>query len=569
MNETNQREMPLHRGPNGKVRGHWTLTDACKTDPVVITLRQEKVMPVIFVPGIMGSNLKVKDSDMDAWNLNTTAGKPLALLAQWGRKGPARRQEILHPDRVEVKPDGAVPAPQDHYLSRGWGEVSHGSYHEYLKYLDERLDTPGGARLAATAIQQVLKDKKDATSKTPWLALRELQDITPEELKAFLDWRMPVYACGYNWLDDNKNSAQRLLTRIREVIDTNHQPNALGGAAGATCTQVLLVTHSMGGLVARACAKLPGAEELIAGVLHGVMPTNGAAVAYRRCKVGMKDEDYLASQVIGEDGREVTAVFAQAPGGLELLPTANYSKAWLEIKGPDGQFAGPALPQADPYSEIYQLKDRWWALVKEEWLRPEGSKKHITWPDFTRYLELARDFHSALSPQDYHANTIAYYGGVLQEEQRNPRSPDLGTHPSFEHVKWEAGRGRTPPGGFDQQGPGLDRVYDMGFEDLRMDGAKPEYVGGSPVTVDRNDGHGADRYESSHWELSPAKPDGTGDGTVPASSGRAPEACAKVAQVFRVAGIDHEGSYKNETVQHLTLYAIAKLLTRSKAYQAA
>lgn len=570
MNATNPRETPLHRAPDGRVHARWTLTEAAKTDPVVITLRQEKVMPVIFVPGIMGSNLKVKDpkKSKDAWNLNTVAGQPLGLLTQWGPKGAADRQEVLHPDRVEVTDQGNVPGGKP-FRERGWGEVSQGSYHEYLQYLDEKLDTPDGSRHAIKSIQQVLQDQRDGTSRTPWLALRELQDVTQDELKAFAEWRMPVYAFGYNWLDDNKNSAERLLERIREVIKDNQHPKALNGAAGATCSQVLLITHSMGGLVSRACAKLPGAEDLIAGILHGVMPTNGAAVAYRRCKVGMRDENYLASQVIGENGREVTAVFAQAPGGLELLPTANYSRQWLQIEGPHNQPAGPSLPQADPYSEIYERKDRWWALVKEEWLRPEGSDKHITWDTFKKYLDTANAFHTALSPQDYHGNTIAYYGGVLQEEQRSRHSPQLGKHPSFEKVMWEASSGRTPPGGFERQAPEMERVYDMGFDDIRIDGTTPEYVGGGPVNIPGDQGRGQENYEASHWELSPAKADGTGDGTVPASSGRAPEACPKVAQVFRVAGIDHEGSYKDATVQALTLYAIAKLLTKSKAFQEA
>ena len=46
----------------------------------------------------------------------------------------------------------------------------------------------------------------------------------------------------------------------------------------------------MGGLVARACQALPSMEAKIAGKLHGVMPTVGAPVACRRCKVGMMDQ---------------------------------------------------------------------------------------------------------------------------------------------------------------------------------------------------------------------------------------------------------------------------------------
>ncbi|WP_155947233.1 type VI secretion system protein TssL, long form, partial [Pseudacidovorax intermedius] len=48
-----------------------------------------------------------------------------------------------------------------------------------------------------------------------------------------------------NWLDDNGKAAKRLLERIREVIAQNNKGQL-------RCQQVLLISHSMGGLVTRA-----------------------------------------------------------------------------------------------------------------------------------------------------------------------------------------------------------------------------------------------------------------------------------------------------------------------------
>ena len=88
---------------------------------------------------------------------------------------------------------------------------------------------------------------------------------------------MPVHAVGYNWLASNALAAKKLRDEINRIT-------AQYNKGQFSCEQVILVTHSMGGLVARACAQLPGMADKIAGISHGVMPATGAAVAYRRCK---------------------------------------------------------------------------------------------------------------------------------------------------------------------------------------------------------------------------------------------------------------------------------------------
>ncbi|MNR21620.1 hypothetical protein D3C85_1385320 [compost metagenome] len=108
-------------------------------------------------------------------------------------------------------------------------------------------------------------------------------------------------------------------------------------------------------------------EAAICGIIHGVMPTNGAPVAYRRCKVGMRDEDYGTSLVIGGSGQEVTAVFAQSPGALQLLPTRRYSPGWLKLLREEQSRTVPAMsavpsPSQCPYETIYLERSRWWGV---------------------------------------------------------------------------------------------------------------------------------------------------------------------------------------------------------------
>ena len=49
-------------------------------------------------------------------------------------------------------------------------------------------------------------------------------------------FRMPVYACGYNWLASNSVAADRLRSRIDAVISANNRN-------GFKCDQVILITQ--------------------------------------------------------------------------------------------------------------------------------------------------------------------------------------------------------------------------------------------------------------------------------------------------------------------------------------
>jgi hypothetical protein len=47
---------------------------------------------------------------------------------------------------------------------------------------------------------------------------------------------------------------------------------------------------------------------------------------------------------MGKTGKEVTAVFANAPGPLELLPIASYPRGWLRVKAAHDDRLAMALP---------------------------------------------------------------------------------------------------------------------------------------------------------------------------------------------------------------------------------
>jgi len=545
---------------SGKPTFEWTLTSSSTTDTVRLIAGPFNVLPVIFVPGIMGSNLKSKDEGTPVWRLDTgVLGIPWGMLKKFATKGPGPRQQLLHPDRCVVDDGGLVPSKGKHspevYRDRGWGEVGEGSYQKYLLWLEEQLNpaeknpalwtdyfqaqetiaapTELGAKPKLfPGIRMGMQGEPFGAEKTPF------EPIMTDDLIARGKFVMPVYACGYNWLDSNDNAAQRLQARIEAVIKEYNRGQY-------RCQQALLVTHSMGGLVARACAQIEGMSDKIAGVVHGVMPSNGAAVAYRRCKIGMRDEDFGAGLVIGSTGQEVTAVFAQAPGALQLLPAHTYADGWLRVVGEQDQKV-LELPEAgkSSYDQIYLEQSKWWGLVNEAWLSPKEGKA-IEWSDYQRNVKMAENFHKKIAGQ-YHPNTYVMYGADKKQ-------------PSFEKVTWRAKKGIAPD---QRSAPSLESVKGLPHGDIRRAGSTPEYVGGE-LEVSPSYGHGLPTtYQSSYWELHCELQDGEGDGTVPKSSGAAPmsEGKASIRQQFKLTGFGHEPAYKNDGIQRASLFAINKIV---------
>ncbi|WMD19593.1 hypothetical protein RAS12_23685 [Achromobacter seleniivolatilans] len=561
-----------------------TLTPAHIRDPVLCLVPPAGILPVVFVPGIMGSNLKSagqpREQSEPVWRLDAgLGGHPLTLFRFWSGESAGTRQRVLHPERVTVDNDGAVPsraagtvmeppgeparqrkqALNDRYRERGWGEVSESSYHSFLLWLEDTLNSSYlPHQWPAFQLNSKHLEMPDNGAPHPCLKpgldvplaalgqqlLRELPHLKTDDLSARAEYRMPVHAVGYNWLGDNEDAAKKLAARIEEI---RHQ-------YGRNCQQVILVTHSMGGLVARRCAQLPGMSDLIAGVIHGVMPAAGAPVAYRRCKVGMQQESAMAGAVIGTTGKEVTAVFAQAPGALQLLPTKNYAAGWLRVQDQNDAPAMAARPVADPYDEIYLRRDRWWAMLREEWLAPVNGTP-LSWDDYAENIGMAKRFHERINGA-YHPNTYVYYGA-------DPNQP------SFESICWKMRRGQGHPDNPLGVSPDAIVVSSMTMADVRDSGSSPQYVGGKRIEQEvRTKG---DWYvqtkEISHWELHCAMQDGSGDGTVPVSSGKAPAMQAREGQVqaqIKATGFDHEGSYGVALTRHITLYALIKIAAKAK-----
>ncbi|WP_239700694.1 hypothetical protein [Massilia sp. 9096] len=198
-----------------------------------------RVLPIIFLPGIMGSNLRMseqrqkelKQKDNIAWRPDSLGASTVAKNAD---SSPRERQLRLDPLQTTVDIyDASAPTKisgdernanvkLNKYLrsplliddptgakngrtavqkarARGWGEVFFGSYGELLQHLESRLNKPFFEG-------QLRQEWRDVVNVDPhfWCADPSLpqQPLTEDELKAVVNncW-FAVYAwatTGYN-----------------------------------------------------------------------------------------------------------------------------------------------------------------------------------------------------------------------------------------------------------------------------------------------------------------------------------------------------------------------------------
>src|SRR5262249_46478477 len=108
--------------------------------------------------------------------------------------------------------------------------------------------------------------------------------------------------------------------------------------------QVIIVTHSMGGLVTRAgLVQNSGAISSIRGVVHCAQPADGAVVAYRRFFTGATSKfdgtdvpARVLESILGNTPDEYAALLSELPGPMQLMPNHLFHlkqhapKPWLK-----------------------------------------------------------------------------------------------------------------------------------------------------------------------------------------------------------------------------------------------
>jgi pimeloyl-ACP methyl ester carboxylesterase len=534
------------------------------------------VIPVIVVPGIMGTNLRAKREPRPMRKINEKNGKVkpgelvwrppngmqegLLALNFWEKRSAADRQELFDAATLEVDNRGPIAlldSVEGYELSdadvrkQGWGEVHADSYGVLLHALQTRLNQTFGFDEVKKE-RYVLQHWKDVMACEPqkW-GMREFEPLTEKHLKKHAKRYFPVYAVGYNWLEDCKTSSERLESRILEII-------AFWQSAKRHCEQVILVTHSMGGLVARACAKrIP---HKIAGVIHGVMPALGAPAAYRRMACGTESlspdnnpienaEASVLAKILGETTQKTTAVLATSPGALELLPNHLFPGAWLHVRviaaDEKAQAAGqelkaeasgpargdylhlPGVRVPNPY-DLYRDFTSWYRVINPALADP--ARKYQDTPGgvekvIKEAIQTAENFHRSLDDY-YHPNTYAFYGNDQHKR-------------SYGQVRWVATQQAGSVLAVTAGNIGAARFLGHGLA-----GRRRVRVEGKTELV---------------FEVE--EQDARGDGTVPYQSGTGPS--GKVKQLFATRGYDHQKSFKDRDMLMLTLRLIVKIVQES------
>ena len=553
-------QLPMSTENGGKVTEGCCTPVIDKTPQMVVALPR-KVLPIIFIPGIMGTNLRLTNTQQRILNQNNNiAWHPDNKTSSLGLVfvDAADRQSRLNPLTTEVDVYDPVKNPtgdpsetsEDRHdmgdiyvflnadplspllvndlktkkggktkeqkaMERGWGEIYFSSYQIILESCEKYLNKFMMGKFWKSIINQ---------SPSEFKAHHEpvLSPITEEECrKALAGCFFPVHAMGYNWLQSNGVSGAKMAIRIRELIKKYRSENY-------QCEKVIVVTHSMGGLVARALVhpEIGGLANEVLGVIHGAMPAVGAPAAYKRMRCGFEEgvtKMAIPPKVLGNYGYEVTAVLANAPGGLELLPSRAYGNNWLEIR--QGTTVLKSLPEkGDPYSEIYQIRGRWFSLLREDWINPANLPGR-GFANTCNFLQEARNFHESIH-NTYHPCTYVHYSA---EEDR----------PSWASVVWQFDVCSREKNWEDLA---IDFDDAQGKFELRKVGERTMY-----------------RHRASL-----GRSVGAGDQTVPLRSSEHQLWSKKPQGIFRQSGYEHQASYGDKNVIRATMYSLIRIIQTMK-----
>lgn len=555
------RRVPLQFDENGDPIFNSVTSPDCFKARALGVMPPKHVIPVIFVPGIMGSNLrangKLSREGSPAWTPPNGIVAGVAEGVRRARQAPISREKQMIPDAVKVDDTGSVNIPRGVFTlteaearRRGWGEVHSDSYGGILAELELALNdqyveagTQAATPMAAWKVAMTLRrdsghryNEQIDVIKNDWhpVAGTDVPPLTEEEFRRLGDYYYPVWACGYNWLDSNEVASDRLIQRINEALEWYKK-----GKYWIPVGKVIVVTHSMGGLVARRAAQKAG--DSILGVVHSVQPVGGAPVVYRRFRAGTEANGVfdipgaVAAKIIGWDAADVTCVLANSPGPLELLPTKHYPPGWLRFESRSGgetKELMPALPVSDPYEEIYSktVQDVWWGMIDETLVDPAGlSSSGDARPieAYRRALKAAKRFHDAVQ-LTCHPVTYAHFGS-------DPK------HVSFGRVAWATSDDLTPDGAGMLSAARATSHTKLGASTVTLGDEKATFklIKPEPASKDRVN---------------------AGDGTVPLPSGQLINHCSPPPKVFSMTGFDHQMSFENLHVQKNVMYCISKIV---------
>lgn len=571
---------------NGDQYSQATLTATDNTQEKIV-LAKPYIIPILFIPGIMGTNLRQKSSKAKAWRPpNADLAGAADLIGQLFShlfKTTEKRVADLTTLAVEIDPSGPVDSgdsglPKNVLVARGWGSLMRSSYHPFMGQLQHHLNQLSvydfqrcEANLQEWAKEHGLEPPAD------WGA-EGGEPLTRDEILHAANYQFDIWAGGYNWLQSNRDSGAAIKDYIEKVILPYYNEgkevavkDTPDGEGKNECSiqrkkpgrplaeQVIVVTHSMGGLVSRSLTEIHQCDKVL-GVSHGVQPATGAPATYKRMRSGFEGAEQL---FLGRNAADVVAIMSQAPGGMELLPTRDYNdgKPWLKVRDKNGTEVLALPKDGDPYEEIYN-SPAWYGMVPDANLglmTPGGGKdeaktqavkeKGTPRDKLSKTINKVREFHEAIEKK-YKTPTYAHYGAQGKRDKGKERGGVLGSGLlasknlfTWGEVAWEG-----------------EGVFSL----------TPEQI----LLAD-DDGNG-ELKTTNGIKLTIGEPDCPGDGTVPLYSGEAPGKAGIALSFAHGHGnpgqcnehfsYDHQGSYgdKHGRSLYASMYAIIKIAQQAQ-----
>ena len=266
-------------------------TEHANTAPALwVHEKQEiKIVPIMFLPGIMGSRLQNSETKETIWDPDKTS---YMIGLSW--KNVSDKQDLLGitnaPEAVPITEPaknlfGKSKPYTTEQLDRNYAAIASGFYDRFLRALETKLNT-------------------------------EQSQII-----------YPVYVCAYDWRKDINAIAATEVKDIYNKIKEEQETD-----------EMIIITHSMGGLVAREFLRQnPQAAQKIKAVIHGVQPVQGAVQFYAYFKCGARHfspwwdiPGTILGNILGASKKDFAALCSDIPEAIELAPVSNGDKQqWL------------------------------------------------------------------------------------------------------------------------------------------------------------------------------------------------------------------------------------------------
>ncbi len=572
-------------------------------------------IPVIFLPGVMGSLLAhAKTNDKIWWPPNkdetlSTIAAVGTVIGGWFDSAVSRATRF-DPIPAVVDPRGPLRAFDEGALGfdakearrRGWSTVHRWSYQPMLAWLQHTLDNPMqcGKLLDPWGHDEKGDDNADkkADSKAPlepvlgtppsrYGGAGQGEPLTKdsEAFQSLVTYRYPVYAIGYNFLQSNAKSGLDVLDGVNFIDKKAEKVTRIMGIREIcrenNTTKAIIITHSMGGLVARmACQYHNGADDML-GVIHGAQPATGAPLFAKRFRTGGEGRDFLETLInqslLGRNAAEFVAIASNAEGPMELSPMPDYHDGepwWIFVDEAGKECL--RLPESSALNELY-ISDAWYGLLPDSsLLDPAGvvKKKLEAMKSRSSVHEHYKETMGEVERRqrklinNYHANTYVLYGkGALEP----PRSRDAEASGSLEtglsegalltygNVVWQ---GSIPEGTMAEELKAAKLIGDDHHGELTIvvRGQTVKLtVQKKPIPPDRS----KDKHQNNGIIA--------GDATVPVWSAEAqarglvPDVPGKrvangVQMAFVQGGYEHQFCFDHSWARWATLYSVAQIV---------